>query len=207
MIQQKKEDLFDIPQVSFQPLPPSKKGRKVGLSIIFLFCVGSGLSGWYYLYCYQTPVVVEDLEDSSLLDSEENEVAVKFQVTKTQGNDYSEQGNMHGTTQSDIDGIKKELERMTQKPIQLVKGGGYQQITAPQGIYHIVVGSFLNRAMAKQLVNQLIKEQRGVMLITPPRTERYYHVTIAQTATRDEAEERLKNLKPIYGENIWIHNY
>ena len=207
MVEQKKEDLFDIPQVSFQPLPSSKKGRKIGLSIIFLFCIGIGLSGWYYLYYYQTPVVVEDLEDSSPLYGEKNEVAMKFQVAETQGNGNSEKGNMHVTTQSDIDGVKKELEKMAQKPLQLVKGGSYEQITSPQGIYHIVVGSFLNRTMAKQLVNQLIKEQRGVMLIIPARTERYYQVTIAQTTTRDEAEERLKNLKPIYGENIWILNY
>ncbi|CCM09971.1 protein of unknown function [Cardinium endosymbiont cEper1 of Encarsia pergandiella] len=107
-----------------------------------------------------------------------------------------------------ISATQEQLGIKQNKP--LVKPGTYQVLSQPQGIYHLVVVSYLDKRSAMKVVQQLMKKKQGVCLILPRinknKTEMYYRVTIGHSKTESEAEEKLKQFKSRYPQ-IFILKY
>ncbi|MGI2257360.1 SPOR domain-containing protein [Candidatus Cardinium hertigii] len=107
-----------------------------------------------------------------------------------------------------ISATQKQLAIKQNKP--LVKPGTYQVLSEPQGIYHLVVVSYLDKRSAIKVVQQLMKKKQGVCLILPKikknKTEMYYRVTIGHSKTESEAKEKLKQFKSRYPQ-IFILKY
>lgn len=105
-----------------------------------------------------------------------------------------------------ISATQKQLAAKQRKP--LVKPGTYQELKEPQGIYHLVVVSHLEKRYAMKVVQQLIKNNLGVCLILPrtQKGEKYYRVTIGHSKTRHEAERKLEEFKSTYN-HIFILKY
>ncbi|WP_342265618.1 SPOR domain-containing protein [Cardinium endosymbiont of Philonthus spinipes] len=105
-----------------------------------------------------------------------------------------------------ISATQKQLAAKRAKP--LIKPGTYQAFKEPQGIYHLVVGSYLDKSAAMKVVQELMKKNLGVCLILPrtQRSEKYYRVTIGHSKTQDEAEKKLKQFESKY-KNIFILEY
>lgn len=105
-----------------------------------------------------------------------------------------------------ISATQKQLAAKQNKP--LIKPGTYQELKEPQGIYHLVVVSHLDKGSAMKVVHQLTKKNLGVCLILPRinKGERYYRVTIGHSKTRYEADGKLEQFKPTYN-NIFILKY
>lgn len=105
-----------------------------------------------------------------------------------------------------ISATQKQLTAKQHKP--LVKPGTYQELSAPQGIYHLVVVSHLDKRSAMKVVQQLMKNNLGVYLILPRvnKGEKYYRVTIGHSKTHYEASRKLEQFKSKYN-NIFILEY
>lgn len=105
-----------------------------------------------------------------------------------------------------IKAVQKQLEEGKKNPKPLVKPGTYQELHEPQGLYHLVVVSHLNKAAAIKEVKRLTRKNLGVYLIIPRKGEKYYRVTIAHSKTEFEANEKLKQLKSTY-KNSFVLKY
>ncbi|WP_419241758.1 SPOR domain-containing protein [Cardinium endosymbiont of Nabis limbatus] len=105
-----------------------------------------------------------------------------------------------------ISATQKELAAKQKKT--WIKPGTCQELKEPQGIYHLVVMSHLEKRSAMKVVQQLIKKKLGVCLIVPRthKGEKYYRVTIGHSKTRYEADSKLEKLKPTYND-IFILKY
>ncbi|WP_339044409.1 hypothetical protein [Cardinium endosymbiont of Tipula unca] len=105
-----------------------------------------------------------------------------------------------------IAAVQKRLEEHKNNPRPLVKPGTYQELPGPQGIYHLVVVSHLDKRSALNTIHKLMKKDLGVCLILPRKGEKYYRVTIGHSRTQYEAEQKLTQLKLIY-KNLFILKY
>ncbi len=207
-----KDKDFGLPKPDFQNMPPA---RSKWLIIAVLVLLSLSLVGkMIYNNYYQSkpkqfdppPPLSSTAPAQPVTEAEEVGTHVNVEVNESvSSNAYFKEKN-NSKTEINIQAVKKRLEEVKKNPTALVKPGTYQEVHAPQGIYHLVVVSHLQKDVAMKSVQQLIQENRGVYLILPRKGERYYRVTIAHSRTRYEAKEKLKKLKEKY-KNIFILHY
>ena len=85
--------------------------------------------------------------------------------------------------------------------------GTITRINTPQGLYYVVVGSFIDEDLASDYANKLAQQGVDVMHITPPQGQYYFRVAIKQTNTFRDAYEKAAILKATYGADIWVMKY
>ncbi|MEM9417091.1 MAG: hypothetical protein AAF963_01940 [Bacteroidota bacterium] len=85
--------------------------------------------------------------------------------------------------------------------------GTITKINKPQDRYYIIVSSFIDDDLAFDYANQLASQATDVMLILPSPGQYFYRVALDQKATLYDANEKLEEIKAIYGQNAWILKY
>ncbi|ROT46953.1 SPOR domain-containing protein [Candidatus Cardinium hertigii] len=131
---------------------------------------------------------------------------VNVEVNEALSGKGSFENKKNAQTKENIGAVANQLDKGSKNPKTLVKPGTYQELREPQGIYHLVVMSHLDKRSAMKAVQQLMKKNMGVCLILPRKGEKYYRVTIAHSKTQYEADERLKQFKTEY-KNSFILKY
>lgn len=226
------ESKFGLPKPDFQNLP-SKKPIWPFITIIVLLALSVGGKVVYHMHfeaankqsteaplppalLQQTPTKEQQMPNSEVrrssavannLDEQAKpDATVDIEVNETvSGNEAFEHKKNTGKTDN-IAEVQKKLEEHKKNPRPLVKPGTYQELPGPQGIYHLVVASYLDKKSAIKMVQKLIKKDLGTLLILPRKGEKYYRVTIGHSRTQYEAEQKLKQLKPTY-KNLFILKY
>lgn len=85
--------------------------------------------------------------------------------------------------------------------------GEMTTISSRTGRYYVVVGSFVDDDLAKDLADKLGVEGLNTSLIPPWGDGRYYRLAIADLGSFDEAQARADELKSTYGDGLWVLKY
>lgn len=220
------DDKFGLPKPDFQALPRKKviwPLLVVGGVVAILITAKMGYSSYIKMVgqknatpaaeaAHNRPTTGQVTDTSSasaaspLAHASEERTNVHGAVDQSISEDEVFEHKKNIKIKESISATQKQLAIKQSKP--LVKPGTYQVLKEPQGIYHLVVVSHLDKRLAMKVVQQLIKKQLGVCLILPRinKGEKYYRVTIGHSRTQYEADEKLKQFKPIY-HNIFILKY
>ena len=209
-----KDNKFGLPKPDFQSILKKHPAWPVVIgALICIFCVTVKI-----LYSIKSP---DEEKKQDTVESQSTFKNIYSEVDNNQQEDYitdnvevneslsSSEVFDHKKDVKAIDNIKvikQRLEEEEKNPRSLVKSGTYQELHRPQGIYHLVVVSYLRKETAMKSVRKLIKKNLGVYLILPRKGEKYYRVTIAHSRTLYEAERQLKRFKSIY-KNLFILQY
>ncbi|TSJ81453.1 MAG: SPOR domain-containing protein [Candidatus Cardinium sp.] len=213
------DNKFGLPKPDFQALP-KKKGLSPILVIIgiVLMLIAAKMSyNFYFKAAKNSRSSAETVNSGPVADQGASITAPSSaQAPPEMGSNTS--GTIHQSgpgcqtfnhkknskVKKSISATQKELAVKQNKP--LVKPGTYQELKEPQGIYHLVVVSYLDKRAAMKVVEQLMKKKLGVYLILPRKGEKYYRVTIGHSKTRYEAERKLEHFKSTYNQ-LFILKY
>ncbi|AWN82302.1 SPOR domain-containing protein [Candidatus Cardinium hertigii] len=215
---------FGLPEPDFHTLSIKRSNKKpLSLVIAFLSIVGISILlyrayfvMWFPIKPTEAPIaqptpVTENKESAhsvSAFPAEEmttKDSCNALEVNETVSGDEAFKPSNPIKKKESITAVQKQLEAKKQ-PKPFVKPGSYEVLRIPQGIYHLVVVSYLDKKLATQAIQQLTKKNLGVCLILPNSTQKYYRVTIGHSRTEYEAEQKLKEFKPLY-KNIFIMKY
>ena len=207
---------FGLPQPDFQALPKKKVIWPilliVGL-IVMLVMAKIAYNGYIKMLGQKNtiPAALNKTNNSSgslpqLAHSSQMGTNVHQEVNQSVRSQPAFEHKKSTKIKESISATQEQLVIKQNKP--LVKPGTYQVLTEPQGMYHLVVVSYLDKRSAMKVVQQLMKKKQGVCLILPRinKTEMYYRVTIGHSKTESEAKEKLKQFKSKYPQ-IFILKY
>ena len=206
---------FGLPKPDFQALPKKKALSPILLIIgIVLVLIAAKMSYNFYFKAAKNERSSTEAINNGPATGQVPSIAAPSLAQGTSPAEASR--NAHGTIRQSVGGghafnhkkkrkvkksisaTQKELAAKQNKP--LVKPGTYQELKEPQGIYHLVVVSCLDKQSAMKAVHQLIKKRLGVYLILPKKGEKYYRVTIGHSKTQYEAEQQLERFKATYNQ-------
>lgn len=80
-------------------------------------------------------------------------------------------------------------------------------ISAPEGRWYVVVGSFYDVDLAEDKASSIVASGMSAYLLSPTGDFKFHRVGIAQSANMKEAENKRSELVATYGENIWVLKY
>ena len=85
---------------------------------------------------------------------------------------------------------------------------GIEAIAAPTGRSYIIVGSFVDEDMARDLGNKLAEQGVGIRILAPTsRAPLLHRVAVADYATFSDAVVEVEAYKLNYGERTWVLKY
>ena len=183
----KKEDSdFGLPQTQFKP---TARGRNkwismamIGISIVLI--IGSGAFYWVFYHSPNVPSAGKSFI------SEETKVEV---------------------TKDDIacvdDGEDVKVSSPPSYFATIPEKRTVQKISAPQGDYYVVVGSYIDEDLASDHANLLAKQGFDVVLIFPTPGKHFHHVAIDRAASFCKAKEKTEELLAKHGKSAWIMKY
>ena len=83
-----------------------------------------------------------------------------------------------------------------------------EAITAPTGRSYVIIGSFVDVDIARDLGEKLMQDGVGIRILSPTRRAPLLHrVAVADFDTFAEASAQIEEFKPNYGESIWVLKY
>ncbi len=74
------------------------------------------------------------------------------------------------------------------------------------GRFYIITGGYARLLNAEISRDEIIKEGKKAMVLTPTKGSRLYRVAVADFATEEEAKAALKDYRKSFGETIWVLN-
>lgn len=84
---------------------------------------------------------------------------------------------------------------------------GIAMIEKPTGLYYVVMCSYIDIDLAKDYGKKLIEKGLKVQLILPAKGKNFIRLTVGALPTHAEATMLATELKPTYGEGIWVLKY
>jgi hypothetical protein len=103
--------------------------------------------------------------------------------------------------------VQDSLARVAAAQAEVPEVGIMTTISGRTGRYYVVVGSFVDDDLAKDLANKLGQDGINTSLIPPWGTRKFYRLTMSDLESFDEAQARADELKPTYGEGLWVLKY
>lgn len=203
---------FGLPKSDFQALPKRKPYKFIlGIVISIVMIIAGKQIYTSYGHKFGRTFMKSRLASIFLYQNKSATLAQDPTAVDATGDGSLNDGEVLTRTkdpkkEENINAVQKKLEEGRINPRPLVKPGTYQELRLPQGIYHLVVVSHLDKQSALKVVRQLMQKSWGVYLILPKKGEKYYRVTIGHSKTKAEAEEKLKQLKPSYP-NMFVVRY
>ena len=83
-----------------------------------------------------------------------------------------------------------------------------EAISAPTGRSYVVIGSFVDEDMARDLGEKLMKEGTGIRILAPTnRAPLLHRVAVADFDTFNEALTQVQDYKLNFGEDAWVLKY
>ncbi|CDG49830.1 SPOR domain-containing protein [Cardinium endosymbiont of Bemisia tabaci] len=208
---------FGLPQPDFQALPKKKVIWPILVTvavIVMVIMAKMGYNSYIKMLGQKNTIPALDTTSNSadappqLAHSSQMDSNVHQGVNASVGDQSAFEDKKSTKIKESISATQEQLAIKQNKP--LVKPGTYQVLSEPQGIYHLVVVSYLDKRSAMKVVQQFMKKKQGVCLILPRinknKTEMYYRVTIGHSKTESEAKEKLKQFKSRYPQ-IFVLKY
>jgi len=99
------------------------------------------------------------------------------------------------------------IARATELAAQQPKVGEMSTISQRTGRYYVIIGSFIDDDIAKDYAGKLGQQGLSTSLIAPWGNRKFYRLAIADLGSFDEAQAKADELKPTYGEGLWVLKY
>lgn len=203
---------FGLPQAEFRPIP-QRRSNELRIAIILLLivlAVGASAAYWFF---YHAPISSReeaylDINQSTAASTEfieDKELSPAPTPAEVPRNDEKKVQQ----TADENTSITPKIEE-DQPTTHLIKNsskGTITKISVPQGYYYIVAGSFIDDDLAVDYAKKLVKQGVDVTILIPEQDGYFFRVAVTQEDTRDAARKKLEELKPIYGNRIWIKRY
>lgn len=171
----------------------NQEGIVIAVIIAVLLLVGLGV----YLFGFNGTEQV-----ASWFDSEPKELPKLSSTANTE--EEPEPAVIYKEPEPEI--VEEEL-----LPETTVTPGSYttvEAITAPSGRSYIIIGSFVDEDLARDLGEKLMQGGAGIRIISPTRrAPLLYRVAVADFDTFSDASAQIEAYKLKYGENAWVLKY
>lgn len=191
---------FGLPKAAFKPIERREKSDRRLKILITILGIIFLLGGVYYLIFQNLPDKVEDLT------AHNSTPEVKFfDDFATEESDTGVEGNKPMSKDNPIKSMEEPGAKISPPPTD--KKGEITNISAPQGTYFVVVGSFVDRDIGFDYANRLAQQGVHIKFIEPYKKKYFSHVAVDQGSTFHEANSKAVALKSLYGEAVWVLKY
>lgn len=198
---------FGLPQAEFRPLPQRGGGglRTAVILLLIIMAVGGGGAYWFF---YHTPASSSeeaylDIQQATVADVEDEHLSSATTPVETK----KDNGVQYSFGDSTDTFKKTERKKTTAYPSTKRPKGTITKISAPQGCYYIVVGSFIDGDLASDHATQLAKKGIDAIILAPERKNDFSRVAIVQADTLYTAHEGIEKFKSVHGNRIWVKKY
>ncbi len=196
--QKESNNNFGLPKATLNPIEPrrSKKWLKITAIIaVMVLILGAGIVYWLFktsssLYNDFLAKALKKQTEETKPTSQDNLVEDITERLIKEAEDLDRAKN----AASDQEG----LLNLDQRPIP--------EISAPQGYYYVIVGSYIDKDLATDYAKKLPK-QLTLTLIAPPKGRHFFRLAIDQATSFEEAKQKADSLKEAYGEQLWVLKY
>jgi hypothetical protein len=199
---------FGLPNTTFKPIEPSKTSNWLKITAIIVLMVlimGAGMFYWLFTRSSSSyhDFVSKNLKKLSTAIEEQ-----PLQNSYTQGElDQTGSGLAHHAGRDNLTEFLPQEEVQTSQAIPSTKTRTIKEIDAPQGVYHVIIASYIDRDLAMDYGKKLLQKQAYVALIAPSKQKYFYRLAIEQGATEKEALAKAAVLKETYGSQLWVMKY
>lgn len=202
--QQEANNNFGLPKAEFKPIEISKSNKwlKITATIVgIVLMVGVGVV--YWLFQRSSPAA--SLTASQLKNSQEKPLPVDEPAEFKEVHETSDDFVEHASSSERMD-INTPLAEES-APKEYPEPAPITRVSAPQGLYHVVVASYIDLDLATDYAKQLIKQGAHVKILEPRKGKHFFYVAVEQGASFQEASEKAVELKPLYGAQTWVLRY
>lgn len=202
--QKENNNNFGLPKATFKPIEPTGSSnwlRITAIIAIMVLIIGAGVVYWLFKRSSSSyndfiskTLKKQQLEEELIRDvSEEDLEDELLEAPEQQAIDFIE------------DFRKDELAQ--ENPSASTTKGAIAQIQHPQGLYYIIVASYIDKDLAMDYGKKLLKEHPYIALLAPTKGKHFYRLAIEQGATLEEAKYKAATLKADFGDQLWILKY
>jgi SPOR domain len=212
--QKEKNQDFGLPQDEFKPIESegARWFRITAIIVGLILSVGAGVVYWFF---YRVPSVDSSVETQPMHEERKNKIPeanVDFKDHDVPAAPQATQKNSPASKPvKELDtwvvAGKKDAKALNRLHADNPKRGTITKITAPQGYYYVVVGSFVDSDLASDYASRLARQGVDVTLIAPPQGQYFFRVAVEQRSTFHDTSKKVAALKAKYGTDIWIVKY
>ena len=173
--------------------PPEEESSNVGKVVfIILLLVLAALAGWYFfVYKPDQDAKKAQIEQQRKEDAERKESARKLAEEKRK--------------QEEADRLAREQAEAEAEAAP--KEGSVETMSGRTGRYYAVVASAIDGDLALDYANKLAKDGNEVKIIPPFGNAKFYRVSVDSGDTWAEADNKARELKGQYGDDVWVIKY
>lgn len=178
---------FGLPRTEFKPLNQGNNGLKVALIVLSLLIMAGAGTAYWFLYSSSSDELLKEVDVMLSPEIEDNEIVALDEPLAIDDKDNTL--------------VKEENSFIPPQEGTLTK------ITRPQGKYYVVTNCFIDADLATDYANKLVAQGEHVVLLTPPQGQYFFCVAVAENNTLYSANQKMQNLKSLYGSDIWVKKY
>ncbi|MEM7055865.1 MAG: SPOR domain-containing protein [Bacteroidota bacterium] len=192
---------FGLPKAEFKPIEPGGSNRWLKITAItvgVVFIIGAGTV--YWLFRCSSPTT-NNLTTNTLKSDQEIENSVDNELKEP---DEKEEDFMENVSSEEVDTEKSAPKEHTDLAEAGTKPGYITKVSAPHGLYYVIVASYIDADLAMDYAKQLAKQGAHIELIEPQKGKHFFRVAIEQGTTFQEASEKAEKLQSSCGVQTWI---
>lgn len=190
---------FGLPKAEFKPIEPGESNRWLKITAItvgVVFLIGAGTVYWLFRCSFPT---TNNLATNTPKNHQEIENSVDNELKESKEEDFIE-----NLSSEELDTERSAPKEHTDLAEASTKPGYVTKVSAPHGLYYVVVASYIDVDLAMDYAKQLAKQGAHVKLIEPQKGNHFFRVAIEQGTTFQEASKKAEKLRPPYGVQTWI---
>jgi hypothetical protein len=196
---------FGLPKGEFKPIESTENRKWLRTTLIIagvVLLVGTGIVFWLFKHHGGS----KDFMSSTLQRHQEEDEDFKEEK-------LAENEKNSGSDDETLSELKELSEDLSSHKHLHNQAHGDQQgpsvmiINAPTGLYHVIIASYIDIDLATDYAKKLSKKGVHSQIITPTHGKHFVRLSVAQATTWKEAKEKADELKPAYGEHIWVMKY
>jgi len=190
---------FGLPKTEFKPIAPrgSHKWLKITAIVMgIVLVVGVGVVYWLF---QRSPSANNFIANT--LKTHPKEITPADEKPEELDDALSNFNDQELVTE------KPEFNEPTQPVAIAPEPASIVRLSVPQGLYYVVVASYIDVDLAMDYAKQLVKKGVQVRIIEPTKGKHFFRVAIAQGNTFREASEKAEELKALYGKQVWVLRY
>ena len=209
--QQETNNNFGLPKAEFKPIETNKSNRWLKIiAIIVGIVLIIGVGVVYWVFQRSSPAAAR-LTSSKLKNHQEEPLPVdepaEFKELHETSDDFTEHASSEKMDINTPLAEESAPEEHTQLSKAAAEPAPITRVSAPQGLYHVVVASYIDLDLAMDYAKQLVKQGANVKILEPRKGKYFFYVAVEQGASFQEANEKAAELKPSYGAQIWVLRY
>lgn len=197
---------FGLPKTNFEPIRRGSNGRwpTIGIIISIALIIGAGTTYWFWAY---SPLKMSNIADNNAKETFRDNGLNELQGPDKTINDFVEDTPNNEGTDTDGVGTDNLAHEESSQLIKTAEPGVITHINTPQGLYYVIVASFIDIDLAIDYAKQLVKQGATVKIIKPRQGEHFLQVAIDQAASLGEARRKVQQLTSLYDVQTWVMKY